>query len=265
MNGQEKDVKCAACDVTCTTCSARCTPIEIAELVLVVIGLICVAIYAGAILEGYFTSRAAIEQFETSTQDVSLTQAAEMQTEVEPAEAANEPDFSGWSEGRVRAYAAAMQEKGIALALLKVPRLQLKAPVFDGTDELTLNHGLGLIAGTAWPGEPGNVGIAGHRDGFFRKLKDIRPGDEIELATRAGADIYVADKIQIVTPQDVGVLASDSEPSLTLVTCYPFYSIGNAPKRFVVKAHLKHHSPAVSRLNPQTLNPSLLNPSLEEQ
>jgi sortase A len=262
MTSNAKNVKCAASDATCETRSTRWTPIRIAELALLVIGLICAVIFAAAHIESYLASHEAIEQFEASTQEESLTRVAPVQASANQTDATTAPDFSDWSQGRMRAYAgAAQQSNGIAVALLEVPRLQLTAPVFDGTDQLTLNHGLGLIAGTAWPGGLGNVGIAGHRDGFFRKLKSIRLGDEIDLATRGGPNVdvavYVADKIQIVTPRDVSVLASDSEPSLTLITCYPFYSIGAAPKRFVVKAHLKHHDPAVSRLNPQTFNPSL--------
>ena len=257
MNGKGQHEKCAAGD---GVRRVRWAPIRIVELALLVIGLICAAIFATARLDGYFASRAAIQQFENSMRMENITQAVEDQTRN-----LAQPDFSDWSEGRVRAYTGAVQQGGIALAVLEIPRIQLTVPVFDGTDELTLNRGAGLIAGTAWPGEPGNVGIAGHRDGFFRKLKDIRPGDEIELHRRTGTDVYTADKIQIVTPRDISVLQSDEEPSLTLVTCYPFYSIGGAPKRFVVKAHLKRHNPAGTAATASRLNPQPVNPALEEQ
>lgn len=241
--------------------AARWTAIRVAELALLIVGLICIAIFVTARVESYFVSRAATNQFESSTRELNLTAVVDAQTL-----SAAEQDFSDWSEGRLRAYAQATQrQRGIALAVLDIPRIQLKAPVFDGTDELTLNHAVGLIAGTAWPGEPGNVGIAGHRDGFFRKLKDIRLGDEIELKLRRGTDFYAVNKIQIVTPHEVSVLQSDGEPSLTLVTCYPFYSIGSAPKRFVVKAHLKHHNPAGIAATASRPNPQPLNPALEEQ
>jgi sortase A len=127
----------------------------------------------------------------------------------------------------------------------------------DGTDSLTLNHALGHIAGTAMPGMPGKIGIAGHRDSFFRGLKDIKPGDEVELRTHEGKDIYIVGRIQIVTPRDVSVLRPEGASALTLVTCYPFYFVGSAPKRFVVTAYLAGHVPAgpttsESRLNSQS-------------
>lgn len=258
MSGQEQSVKCPSSD---PKYAARWMPIRIAELVLLVIGLICAAIFVAARVDSYFVSRAAINQFESSTREPNLTEAVDAQMP-----GAAEQDFSGWSERRMRSYAGAVQkQRGIALAVLEIPRIQLKAPVFDGTDELTLNHAVGLIEGTAWPGESANVAIAGHRDGFFRKLKGIRLGDQIELETRRGTDVYAVNKIQIVTPQDVSVLQSDGKPSLTLVTCYPFYSIGAAPKRFVVKAHLKHHSPAGFAATESRPEPQPLNPALEEQ
>lgn len=240
---------------------AHWMPIRVAELALLVIGLICAAVFVAARVESYFVSRAAINQFESFTREANVTEVAEARLP-----GTEKQDFSGWSQGRQRKYVqAVLQQRGIALAVLEIPRIQLKAPIFDGTDELTLNHAVGLIAGTAWPGEPGNVGIAGHRDGFFRKLKNIRLGDEIALEMRRGIDVYAVDKIQIVTPREVSVLQSDGEPSLTLVTCYPFYSIGGAPKRFVVKAHLKHHNSTGITETRSRLNSQPLNPTLEEQ
>lgn len=211
-------------------------------------------------MDRYFASRAAIEQFDSSPRATNLTRVVDAHT---PNGAPQ--DFSGWGEGRVRAYAGTAQQRGIAVAVLTIPRIELKAPVFDGTDALTLNRGVGLIAGTAWPGDLGNVGVAGHRDGFFRKLKGIRLGDEIELETSGGTDVYAADKIQIVTPRDVSVLQSDEEPSLTLVTCYPFYSLGGAPKRYVVKAHLRYRQPAGDAATASGLDSQPLNPILEER
>src|SRR4030095_6627718 len=107
---------------------------------------------------------------------------------------------------------------------------------YNDTDDLTLNRGVGRILGTAHVGEVGNLGIAGHRDGFFRGLKDIVPGDEIELFRTNRSDTYIVEKIQIVNPEDVSVLGPTRESSLTLVTCFPFYYVGSAPQRFVVHA-----------------------------
>jgi sortase A len=124
------------------------------------------------------------------------------------------------------------------LAVLRIRRINIEAPVLEGTDDLTLNRGLGRIAGTARFGETGNIGIAGHRDGFFRELKDIQLGDRIEVETPQGRSTYVVDHLQIVKPTDVQVLQSASASTLTLVTCYPFYFVGTAPRRFIVHAKL---------------------------
>jgi sortase A len=148
-------------------------------------------------------------------------------------------DFRLWSERRIEAYKEGTQEQsGTVLAVLGIPKIRLEAPVFDGTDELTLNHALGRIAGTARPDEGGNIGIAGHRDGFFRGLKDVKVGDAIDMSTLKGTATYVVDRIQIVSPRQVEVLRPTSVPSITLVTCYPFYFFGSAPKRYIVTASL---------------------------
>lgn len=124
------------------------------------------------------------------------------------------------------------------LAVLRIPKLYLTVPLVDGTDALTLNHAVGRITGTAWPGESGNIGIAGHRDSFFRGLKDVKLGDVIELETPTKTNIYIVDKIRVVTPDAVDVLLPKPTPSVTLVTCYPFYFVGSAPQRFIVNASL---------------------------
>jgi sortase A len=124
-------------------------------------------------------------------------------------------------------------------ALLDIPKLRLRVPVFDGTDDLTLNRGVGRIIGTAKPDQIGNMGVAGHRDGFFRGLKDVAVGDAIDLETPNANRTYVVDQVKVVSPDDVSVLKSTSTPSLTLVTCYPFYFVGDAPMRYIVSASLK--------------------------
>lgn len=150
------------------------------------------------------------------------------------------PDRSLWAEKRIAAYEASLKEDvGLPLGVLRIPRLALEVPIWNGTDELTLNRGLGRIPGTARLGEPGNLGLAGHRDGFFRVLKEIAAGDEIELETLAGVERFTVERTLIVTPDDVSVLAPTPEPSLTLVTCYPFYYSGKAPERFIVRAAVR--------------------------
>ena len=123
---------------------------------------------------------------------------------------------------------------------MSIGKLDIQVPVFDGADDLNLNRGVARIRGTAQVGADGNLGIAGHRDGFFRGLKDIEIGDTIELETTRGAISYAVSSITIVEPSDVSVLAPTSGRTLTLVTCYPFYYVGHAPKRFIVKAEAEH-------------------------
>jgi sortase A len=148
-------------------------------------------------------------------------------------------DHSLWSVRRARLYQASLGKTGEALAVLRIPRLHLEVPLLEGTDEFTLNRGVGRIAGTSLPGQDGNIGIAGYRDGFFRPLKDVHAGDSIELATTSGTLVYAVDRIRIASPADVGVLRPRTKPSLTLVTCYPFYFVGRAPNRYIVEASLR--------------------------
>jgi sortase A len=124
---------------------------------------------------------------------------------------------------------------------IEIPRLLLSAVVVEGIGKTTLRRAVGHIPGTALPGQPGNVGISGHRDTFFRPLKDLRIKDEIHFSTLNGDFRYVVESLLVVDPNNVGVLAPSSENVLTLVTCYPFFYIGAAPKRFVVRAR---HVPA---------------------
>jgi sortase A len=119
---------------------------------------------------------------------------------------------------------------------LEIPRLKLSVMVREGADEGTLRRAVGHIPGTALPGRMGNVGLAGHRDTFFRALREIREDDAIEFETTHGAYRYVVKSTKIVGPRDVSVLAASGGENLTLVTCYPFYYVGSAPKRFIVRA-----------------------------
>jgi len=241
--------------------------LRIIQATLLTIGFALGALYVAGRIEGYFTSRSAIERFESA--EPAMTAKGTQDTESNPQAVesqASETDFSDWGEGRIRAYVnAAKRAGGAPLAILHIPKIHLQAPVFDGTDGLTLNHAVGRIAGTAKPGEAGNVGLAAHRDGFFRGLKDIQTGDEIHLKTRSGIDVYTVDQIQIVSPRDVSVLRDHDRPAVTLVTCYPFYFVGNAPKRYVVTAFLTQPSTAGSKATDTRLNHQPINPALEEQ
>jgi sortase A len=127
---------------------------------------------------------------------------------------------------------------------MEIPRLGLSVVVVEGVGRTTLRRGVGHIPGTALPGEDGNVGLSGHRDTFFRPLKDLRIKDEIQISTLKGDFSYEVESLRVVEPSDVGVLEPARENVLTLVTCYPFFYIGAAPKRFVVRAR---------QMSPQTL------------
>jgi sortase A len=142
-----------------------------------------------------------------------------------------------WAPERIRAYARALTRPAPPpLAVLRIPRLGLEVPVLEGTGEWTLDRAVGHIEGTARPGDDGNVGIAGHRDGFFRVLKDIAPGDAMELALVGKVRHFRVERLSIVEPDDTSVLAPSAKPQLTLVTCHPFYFVGSAPRRFIVHA-----------------------------
>jgi sortase A len=128
---------------------------------------------------------------------------------------------------------------GELIGRLEVPRLGLHAMVVEGTDHDQLELGAGHIADTALPGSDGNIGIAAHRDGLFRPLRNIQKGDRLILLTLSGAYRYSVTRVEIVRPTDTYVLHSTGRPEITLVTCYPFFYVGPAPKRFIVHARLE--------------------------
>jgi sortase A len=125
---------------------------------------------------------------------------------------------------------------GSLIGRIEIPRLALSVVVVEGVDRISLRRAVGHIPGTALPGEAGNVGLAGHRDTFFRQLKDVKIADEIQVSTPISNFKYQVVSLRIVDPENVGVLAPSGENVLTLVTCYPFYFVGPAPKRWIVRA-----------------------------
>jgi len=193
------------------------------------------AIFLAALVPRTISSRLALWRFE----DTRATAGQQDSSISGQSNGENGVDVSLWAEKRIQAYRASLLSKtDPPLAVLQIVKLGIRVPVFDGTDDLTLNRGVGRIIGTPKLGEPGNIGIAGHRDGFFRGLKDISEGDEIVLTTAEVKATYIVDEIEIVSPTDVRVLQPRRSPSITLVTCYPFYFVGDAPKRFIVHASL---------------------------
>jgi sortase A len=202
------------------------------QRLLFLVGFALLAFYAAAKLHELILSRAGVRHFEdqNSTRLNKRTEEKRVvQTPTTP------PDFVSWSEQRIHQYAESLSKHVASpLAVIRIDRVHVEAPVLEGTDNLTLNRGVGHIAGTAFFGENGNIGIAGHRDGFFRGLKNIRVGDRIDLEEPGRIETYVVERLEIVDPENASVLRSSNKPALTLVTCYPFYFIGVAPRRFIV-------------------------------
>lgn len=198
-------------------------PLRLIERLSWSLGIAAIGVWMAATVSGTIGARREVARF-------GALQAAAV------AEAAA-PDQSLWSPERVKAWRDSQAQKSPApLALLRIPRIGLEVAVLEGTDDWTLNRAVGHIEDTARPGAAGNSGIAGHRDGFFRGLKDIRAGDGIELETVGTVERYRVERTWIVEPEDVSVLDPTAEPSITLVTCYPFYFVGSAPQRFIVRA-----------------------------
>jgi sortase A len=188
----------------------------------------------GLALMGFFLSQLALGEAQRST-DLAVFE-AQMATAA--------PDMSLWSPERIDAWQEARESAGEHLAaILEIPELQLEVPVYREATDGNMDRGAGLIVGTAVPGEIGNMGIAGHRDGYFRVLKDIEVGNLMSVKTSSGLQQYRVNEILIVDPIDVEVLDPTQHQSLTLVTCYPFYFVGSAPQRFVVKADLMNSTP----------------------
>jgi len=208
--------------------------LRIVEGGLLVLGLLLLAVFAFAHIHRFIMFRAEMVKFE----------AAQLESPEEGAAGLGAIDRAITLSGNqhTKSYQTNRGKPVELLAVLRIPALHLEVPVLDGTDKVTLNRGVGRIAGTSLPGQGGNVGIAGHRDGFFRTLKDIRTGDAIELVTISGRDIFVVDQIRITNPADVSVLWPRAKRSLTLVTCYPFYFVGPAASRYIVEASLKEQA-----------------------
>ena len=199
------------------------------------LGVALIGLWSAARIYSVVASRAAIASFRAN-------QASENRETVsdQVAKSTSPVDFHLWSPQRITAYRASLASKTDApIALLRIPKIHLEVPVFDGTDDLALDRGVGRVLGTAKIGQVGNIGIAGHRDGFFRGLQDIAEGDRIELILPEHNDRYTVEQTQIVLPDDISVLTQTANRTLTLITCYPFYFVGHAPKRYIVSAVLE--------------------------
>lgn len=197
---------------------------RIARLLLLITGIVCLGIFSYSYL--YRTAYQIYEgwQFDHDTDQVS----------------AHEPEPSALpvvlpDPDRPTRASKASLSRGV-IGRISIPRLHLSSIVEEGVDDLTLSRSVGHIPGTAFPGELGNVGIAGHRDTFFRALKDIQRHDKIVFQTHSGRYNYIVESLTVVEPSDVSVLKPKGGHALTIVTCFPFHYIGNAPRRFIVHA-----------------------------
>jgi len=188
----------------------------IVSAILVTIGIGCLTWWAA---DGAAT--AAFQRQQTSVFDRTLTRPAA--PEKPPARSPSVPS------------AVIVPPHGL-VGRIEIPRVHLSAMILEGDDDATLARAIGHLPDTAMPWDQGNSALAAHRDTFFRPLRNVREGDEIHVTTRQGPLSYRVTQIKITTPDDVQVLAQSPTPVLTLVTCYPFYYVGNAPKRYIVRA-----------------------------
>ncbi len=213
--------------------------LRLAQHLCTVTGAALILAAAVAFLDGTLASRSALAAFEEAAAGTPAAGSSEL------AMLANQPDQGLWSAKRKTRYAKSLDEDlGLPEAVLSVPSLGLEVPVFPGTGQVVLNRGAGRLEDTAAPGTAGNIAIAGHRDGFFRPLKDIEVGAVLALRTLGGTQRFEVSEILIVDPLDLSVLDPSNEAMLTLITCYPFYYVGYAPDRYIVRARLVGLGPA---------------------
>jgi len=161
-----------------------------------------------------------------------------------PGDAADDTDLG--EPGGGKPLVTARLPTGAWIARLEAPTARLQATILEGTDDHTLARAAGHIEDTAYPGQVGNIGVAGHRDTIFRPVRALHVGDPLVLTTADFVFRYRISKTAIVKPDDVWVLDPAGHPTLTLVTCYPFEFLGHAPKRFIVSADLVSQSARTS-------------------
>lgn len=208
---------------------------KIIETSLWLSGLLLIAIFFVDLYRSNLARRESVHEFmvaKEAAQDAALLSSSDFRTVAmlphPPPRAASDiaPALFDWR----------LKDASGAVAVLRIARLDMEVPVHDGTDDAVLAKGAGLVEGTARPGGHGNVAIAAHRDSYFRGLRDVAYGDLIELESFQRKAIYRVSALAVVEPEDVHVLAENGESALTLVTCYPFQFVGNAPQRYIVRA-----------------------------
>jgi LPXTG-site transpeptidase (sortase) family protein len=204
------------------------TALRVGEYSLALVGGACLIAYGGACARASIT-----QQRESAAFDEAMRERIQQRIEQIHQESPNRHE---WSPARVAKYQASLETPVRAIGRLEIPGADLSVMVLEGTDANTLDRAVGHVPGTARPGQPGNLAIAGHRDGYFRGLRHLESGDAISLTTLDGVARYQVDTIEVVKPGRVDMLAPSSEPTLTLITCYPFFHVGDAPSRYIVHA-----------------------------
>jgi sortase A len=195
------------------------------------LGVLALSYCAVVLIDGWVFQAYQTWRFERALKDAQTSTGTNPQPAASPLTAQAEAD---------RARAESFGIDGLAgspLGRIEISSIGLAAMIMEGVDGKTLRHAVGHIPGTPLPGQRGNVALAGHRDTFFRGLRNIHKDDKITLTTLQGSFSYRVDSTQVVEPEDTQVLAATADDFLTLVACYPFYYLGPAPKRFIVRAH----------------------------
>ncbi len=192
--------------------------LRVLERLLLVTGIFALSLFTAGYVAPRVQATEALDSFEQSTQ---LRISA--------------PDMAQWSPERILAYDKSVANQAV-VGVLRIDSVSIRAPIFVGASDAVLDRGVGWIEGTSTPGHAGNVGLAAHRDGYFRGLKDIQIDDEVRMQTRSGERVYRVSGTDIIAPDETYVLAPTARAALTLVTCHPFYFVGSAPNRFVVYA-----------------------------
>jgi sortase A len=207
-----------------------------APILLFVFGISALGYCGYVMLDAHFSQNDQVRRFDQALLDAHAAADAKTQASGPADVAGTSPLMPVFVEANDADGNKSPLPVGGPLGRIEIASIGLTAMVEEGTGRKTLQRGVGHIVGTSLLGQSGNAGLAGHRDTFFRKLRNIHEGDEITVTTLAGTFLYRVDLISIVEPQDSAVLRDSGGDFLTLVTCYPFTFVGPAPKRFIVRA-----------------------------
>ncbi len=219
------------------------TVYRLAEIALWVVGAAILSLVAYTLVDDEVERRQALDLFSQARAEmVAVTAEQEVVPDTLTADGAGDllpGDRSGAAgPGSPEAATVATSAENLPIAVLRIDSVGLEVPVFANTSEDNLSRGAGWVSGTARPNDGGNMGIAAHRDRYFRPLKDVKVGEHLDLLSLDGEQRYRVTEVMIVDPEDTWVLDRGNADAVTLVTCYPFYFVGNAPRRYIVRAEL---------------------------